>query len=352
MHLMPRIWVDYAKFLSRQKHVTRTRRVYDRALQSLPATQHGVVWAHYLEWAQSFAEDYPQTAQAAFRRYIQLKPQHTLDYIDFLLKHDLLEEALQLYVKVLDDENLVAQKQKKTRFELWMELSEFLAKHPDRAQSLGKAPDELLRHAIRKYTEESGRLWVLLADYYTRLGLFGKSRDVFEEALAQLTSVRDFGVIFNAYLKFEEAMLDQDDEDSEDDEEAEGGSDSDSAENLTDQVDMLLDFTYRDIEREESEDESARRVKLTKDEKQGLRFYRLENLIQRRPFLLSNVVLRQNPNNVYEWLNRIKLCEEDTYLAIKTFTEAIQTIDPQKAFGKASKVWVKFAQFYEEYDEL
>ena len=34
--------------------------------------------------------------------------------------------------------------------------------------------------------------------------------------------------------------------------------------------------------------------------------------------------------------------------AIKTFTEAIQTIDPQKAFGKASKVWVKFAQFYEE----
>ena len=55
---------------------------------------------------------------------------------------------------------------------------------------------------------------------------------------------------------------------------------------------------------------------------------------------------------MYEWLNRIKLCEEDTYLAIKTFTEAIQTIDPQKAFGKASKVWVKFAQFYEEYDEL
>jgi pre-mRNA-splicing factor SYF1 len=36
-----------------------------------------------------------------------------------------------------------------------------------------------------------------------------------------------------------------------------------------------------------------------------LRFFRLENLIQRRPFLLSNVVLRQNPNNVYEWLNRV-----------------------------------------------
>ena len=70
MHLMPRIWIDYAKFLSRQKHITRTRRVYDRALQSLPVTQHGTIWKYYLEWAQSFAEDYPQTAQAAFRRYI------------------------------------------------------------------------------------------------------------------------------------------------------------------------------------------------------------------------------------------------------------------------------------------
>ena len=72
-----------------------------------------------------------------------------------------------------------------------------------------------------------------------------------------------------------------------------------------------------------------------------LRFFRLENLIQRRPFLLSNVVLRQNPNNVYEWLNRVKLCESlietgseqdgsnaGTYLTIKTFTEAISSVDP------------------------
>jgi pre-mRNA-splicing factor SYF1 len=66
------------------------------------------------------------------------------------------------------------------------------------------------------------------------------------------------------------------------------------------------------------------------------KFQRIETLIQRRPFLLSNIVLRQNPNNVYEWLNRIKLCEHDTFLVIKTFTEAIKTIDPLQAFGKCS----------------
>ena len=37
--------------------------------------------------------------------------------------------------------------------------------------------------------------------------------------------------------------------------------------------------------------------------------YRLENLLERRPFLLSHVVLRQNPHNVYEWMNLAKLCE-------------------------------------------
>ena len=85
----------------------------------------------------------------------------------------------------------------------------------------------------------------------------------------------------------------------------------------------------------------------------------MENLIQRRPFLLSNVVLRQNPHNVYEWLNRVKLCESLTveseggnpYLAIKTFTEAIAAVDPQQAFGKASKLWIAFGQFYERNDE-
>ena len=42
------------------------------------------------------------------------------------------------------------------------------------------------------------------------MGMFGEAREVFEEAMAQLANVRDFGVIFNAYVKFEEAMLEHD----------------------------------------------------------------------------------------------------------------------------------------------
>lgn len=209
----------------------------------------------------------------------------------------------------------------------------------------------ILRHALSQYSDEAGRLWIFLADYETRLGLFGKARDAFEEALAQLNRARDFGIIFNAYMKFEEAMLELDVEDSSSSE-SEENSDESEEESLSSQIDMLLDFTYKDIPERSQENEEDNTAKLTKEDKENMKFFRLENLIERRPFLLSNVVLRQNPNNVNEWISRLKLCKEDVYLAIKTFTEAIQAIDPLHAVGKASKIWIEFASFYEQYDEI
>ena len=41
-----------------------------------------------------------------------------------------------------------------------------------------------------------------------------------------------------------------------------------------------------------------------------MRLARLEYLMDRRPLLLNKVLLRQNPNNVQEWLKRVKLYEE------------------------------------------
>jgi hypothetical protein len=37
--------------------------------------------------------------------------------------------------------------------------------------------------------------------------LFVEARQIYEEALSKLTSVRDFGIVYNAFLKFEESML-------------------------------------------------------------------------------------------------------------------------------------------------
>lgn len=52
MHKMPRVWELYLRFLVGQRLVTRTRRAGDRALASLPVTQHDRVWAILLPFAR------------------------------------------------------------------------------------------------------------------------------------------------------------------------------------------------------------------------------------------------------------------------------------------------------------
>ena len=53
--------------------------------------------------------------------------------------------------------------------------------HPNDIHSLDCAP--IMFYGIKKYTDEVGTMWVRLADYHIKLGLFEKARDVFEEAL-------------------------------------------------------------------------------------------------------------------------------------------------------------------------
>ena len=51
-----------------------------------------------------------------------------------------------------------------------------------------------------------GKLWCALADYYTRQGNFEKARDVYEEGIETVMTVRDFSQVFEAYSEFEEAV--------------------------------------------------------------------------------------------------------------------------------------------------
>jgi pre-mRNA-splicing factor SYF1 len=83
-----------------------------------------------------------------------------------------------------------------------------------------------------------------------------------------------------------------------------------------------------------------------------LRLARLEDLMNRRPELVSSVLLRQNPHNVHEWHKRVKLFVDNPARQILTFTEAVRTVDPFKAVGKPHTLWVSFARLYEAHDDL
>jgi len=123
--------------------------------------------------------------------------------------------------------------------------------------------------------------------------------------------VRDFTQVFDAYAQFEESMISAKIETA-----AELGS-----------------VGEEDIDLE-------------------LRLARFEDLMDRRPLLLNSVLLRQNPHNVHEWHKRVKLFDGKPREIISTYTEAVQTVDPKLASGKLYTLWVGFAKFYEENNQV
>ncbi len=66
-----------------------------------------MIWEAYVNWAQGL-ENYTETACHVYRRYIAFKPEDTEHYIEYLLKNDLLEEALELYLQIISDESFVS----------------------------------------------------------------------------------------------------------------------------------------------------------------------------------------------------------------------------------------------------
>ncbi len=53
--------------------------------------------------------------------------------------------------------------------------------------------------------------------------------------------------------------------------------------------------------------------------------------MERRPELLSSVMLRQNPHNVHEWHKRVHLFPDKPTRQILVYTEAVKTVDSDKA---------------------
>ncbi|GMN49741.1 hypothetical protein TIFTF001_018900 [Ficus carica] len=92
MHKMPRIWIMYLNTLTEQKLLTRTRRTFDRALRSLPVTQHDRVWKHYLVFVGQTGVP-KETSLRAYKRYLKYDATHVEDFVEFLLNSSLWQEA-------------------------------------------------------------------------------------------------------------------------------------------------------------------------------------------------------------------------------------------------------------------
>ena len=307
MHKMPRIWIEYCTLIDRQSYVTRARRVFDKALESLPITQHHRIWPLYLDFIKK-PHIPTETAVRVFKRYMQLRPEDAEEFINYLHSKNQIDDASTLLCDIINRPNFQS-KRNKTKYDLWEELCDMICEYSDQIQSINA--EAILRDGISRYSDQQGRLWNALARFQINQGMFASARNIYDEAIHSVKTKKDFVEVCEAYTNFEEKYL----------------------EHLIEQNELDEDQMFELQIRQAS----------------------LEKLITNNGLLLNRVALRQNPHNVGEWLKRVQLCEalENSDQAKEnTFREAIKTIDPNQASGRYEDLWIEYAIFNAESNDV
>lgn len=324
--------------------LTHARRTFDRALRVLPPSLHSRIWVRYLLWTESKGGP---TLVAVYRRYLAVDLSLTERYTTLLLQpvtgqpRPLEAAKLLLSLARKAARNEYTSPEGKSPYQLLGDFVDVVEKFAEdvgfdvddtiesnaadakaereaedaanAAHEASSSTNTLLRIAgppvpvskdgdalppydededpksprklnieriIRKdglevYKDQAGRLWTGLATYWIKRGEFDRAKTTFEAGLANVVTVRDFTQIFEAYSEFTES---------------------------------LISAMMESLENPEDEDEED--AKETEQEL-DMKMKEFEELMDRRPFLLNDVMIRRNPNDVQEWEKRIALWGED-----------------------------------------
>lgn len=159
------------------------------------------------------------------------------------------------------------------------------------------------------YKDQLGLIYSNLATYWIKKTEFEKAKEVFETGIGKVLTIRDFTTIFDAYAEFSEQYISS----------------------------LMESISNEEEDNEEEEKELDLKMK------------EFEDLMDRRPFLVNDVLLRRNPNDVQEWEKRIVLFDKDQdEKIVETYVKAIETINPKKATANFNQLFVNFAKWYEE----
>ncbi|KAK4686198.1 pre-mRNA-splicing factor SYF1, partial [Tremellales sp. Uapishka_1] len=384
---------------------TYARRTFDRALRTLPPSLHGRVWGFYLRWAEMMGGE---AGERVWRRYLKVDPSLTERHIAYLLDstppRPLAAAKYLLSLARGAAQNTYTPMEGKSPYQLFVDFLELVEKF---AEDVGMTEDETLElQAARKlveekvvdgngeasteesagkdeaasingrlmriagppvllqgegtgivrppnqsggkkkevveqvydedtdpsnlrlldvegivekdglavYKDQAGRLWTGLATYWIKRGEFERAGATFERGLKAVVTIRDFTQIFDAFAEFSETMI------------------------------STLMEALADEENLEDEDFDVAETEVELDE----RMKAFEELMDRRPFIVNEVLLRRNPNEVVEWEKRVALYGDDDAKVIETYLKALETVNPRKATGPLYPLYVNFAKFYEE----
>lgn len=341
---LPRLWLMYLSIFFHPKcpplllH-THARRTFDRALRTLPPSLHSRIWVRYLLWAEGKGG---ATTVHVYRRYLAIDPSVTERFTTLLLNpansiprpleaaklllslarkaargeysspegkspYQLLEAWIEVVEKFGDEVGLDVEQTVESNDAIAVAEAEAAESATEISESatndakLSRAPvtsdeqttdpydeDEdplssrrfnvekiIHKDGLAIYKDQAGRLWTGLATYWIKRGEFDRAKETFECGLKSVLTIRDFTQIFDAYAEFGESLI--------------------SA--------LMNSLENEDDETEEEAAETEREL--------DAKIADFEDLTDRRPFLVNDVLIRRNPNDVQEWEKRIALWGED-----------------------------------------
>lgn len=248
---------------------------------------------------------------------MQIHPEDAEDFIEILVELGQYTETVKKYIEVLNNPKFHS-KERKSNFQLWSDMADLIVTHAREVKlgdSVGIDVEKIFRSGIERFADQRGKLWSGLATYWITKGNFERARDIFEEGITTVMTVRDFTLVFDSYAEFEESIIST----------------------------LMEAATLRSDKGKVDEDA---------DFDLDIRMMRFEQLMDRRPFLVNDVLLRQNPNNVVEWEKRVALWGDNKKEIVQTYTDAIAAVNPKKAVGKFHELWVNYGKFYEEGGDL
>lgn len=306
---MPRLWLEYLKFAAcTLRDLSLVIAIVDASLRALPITQHIRIW-------DAISDSHiplPILLKNWKERQLQLLPERRRDFIRFLKRNGDWNGVVQQLMQELASEKDLTYEES-TEFDSneegietpsrdsmeqsnWIELCNVLLEHPEDVYSFNVP--ELFRQALQINRRHQGRFWTALATYHLRRGEVGVARAVFEEALGKVWLVRDFAQVFDAYARMEETIVE------------------------------------------------VRLEKLMKKKKKGSPqlpeglLVDLSDLLKRHPLLLNDVLLRQNPHSVADWISRAKLSSDP----IDCLKQALRTVNPSKAVGSFPQLIIELGK--------
>lgn len=307
LYTCPRIWLNYLDFIGRQKRITLLRKTMNKALLSLPITQHERLWQCYMPLVRE-TKSIP-TVFDAYKRFLMIHPEFIEDACSYFIQQNATKAAAYFLKKLLKDPNFKSL-DNRPKYYWWSQMASIIMEDPEIEDAI-----KILKKGCQEFIIEAGRQWVTLANHYSRLNDFPKAIQIYESALNSVATANDFSVVFNGACGFYKAMI-----------------------SMSAHKELFL--------------------------------AKLEDLIEKHAILLNSTLIRQNKNSIKCWIERTQLyLDKYYYYESKTreelwdilakiipqlpqlliMIEAIETVDPKNSCdGRYCDLWICLSQLVDD----